>query len=87
MKLLPLEPTYRMWLNSRVALSLDGELNERFAGLTYSESVLYAEMSNPPFTSFEQWDAETLTHFLHLHERHELSLAFRVALQNHMGSR
>lgn len=86
MKLLLLDPTYRTWLNSRLALSLDGDLNEKLIGLTYEESVFFVELSNPPFTSFEGWESDILTRFMEMHERHERVLAFRAAARSFMPS-
>jgi hypothetical protein len=79
MKLLKLDSIYRSWLNSRSALALDSELNEKFIGLTHIESISYAEMTSEPLRAFDLWDVDELARFLELHERHELLLAFRTA--------
>jgi hypothetical protein len=79
MKLLQLDSIYRSWLNARSALALDSELNEKFTGLTHIDSISYAEMTSEPIQSFDLWDVDKLSHFLHLHERHELCLAFQTA--------
>jgi hypothetical protein len=79
MKLLLLDSSYRSWRNSKSALVLDGNLDEKLIGLTHDESVFFAEVSNSPLAPFELWDEEVLKWFLRLHERHELTLAFRRA--------
>jgi hypothetical protein len=79
MKLLLLDSSYRRWLNLKSALALNGNLDEKFIGLTHDESIFFAEVSNSPLAPFELWDEEVLKRFLRLHERHELTLAFRRA--------
>jgi hypothetical protein len=80
MKILQLDPTYRTWLNARSALALDGDLNEKFTGLTHIDSIFYAEMTNEPLRDFDTWDVETLSRFLALYERHQLAVAFQGAV-------
>lgn len=80
MKILQLDLTYRSWLNARFALALDGDLNEKFTGLTHIDSIFYAKMTNEPLRNFDAWEVETLSRFLALYERHELALAFQDAL-------
>jgi hypothetical protein len=75
MKLLPLESTYRGWLNSRAALAFDSDLNEKFIGLTHSESLFFAEMSRGPLLPLESRDVEDLERFIWLYNRHEFTLA------------
>jgi hypothetical protein len=87
MKILMLDPLYRSWLNSKCALTLDEDHNERFVGLTHSESVFYAKMSNLPCPSLDLWEVDVLTLFLDLHERHQLTLAFQIAARSFMANR
>jgi hypothetical protein len=87
MKLILLESSYRSWLNSRNALVLDANLDERFVGLTHAESVVYAGMSNPPYISFDHWNVPAITQFLDLYERHEQAIAFRFAASNFRNAR
>lgn len=77
MKLLSIDETYRRWLNSRSALAFDNDLNEILVGLTHSESIFFAELSSPPGLVFDAIGADGINRFLDLHERHELTLAFR----------
>lgn len=87
MKLLSLDSTYRTWLEARLALSFDEDLNEKFIGLTHDESVFFAEMSSPPFMLFDDWPLEVLTRFLAMHERHELILEYRAVAARFMARR
>jgi hypothetical protein len=87
MKILMLDLLYRSWLNSKFALMLDEDHNEKFVGLTHSESIFYAKMSNLPCPSFDQWDVDVLTLFLDLHEKHQLTLAFQIAARSFMAKR
>jgi hypothetical protein len=82
MKLLLLDATHRRWLNSKSALALDGNLNEKFIGLTHNESVFFAEVSSAPLAPLGLWDVEALKRFLRLHERHELTLAYQRVAHN-----
>jgi hypothetical protein len=87
MKILMLDPLYRSWLNSKCALTLDEDHNERFVGLTHSESIFYAKMSNLPCPMLDLWDVDVLTLFLDLHEKHQLTLAFQIAARSFMAHR
>jgi hypothetical protein len=76
MQLLTLEATYRCWLNSRTALSFDRDLNEKFLGLTHSESVFFAKISKIVFVPLGSLTLDELEHFINLYERHERILNF-----------
>jgi len=78
MRLLPLESSYRCWLNSRAALAFDSNLSERFIGLTHDESMFFAEMSRSSLAPLESRDVGELERFIHLHACHERALASNV---------
>lgn len=76
MQLLILDSTYRQWLNSRAALSFDQDLNEKFLGLTHSESIFFAKISKIAPIPLESLTVDELEHFINLYERHERMLTF-----------
>jgi hypothetical protein len=76
-KLIDLDSTYREWLNFNSALVFDGDLNERFIGLTHTESIFFAEMSTAALQPVDIRTVAELKRFIELHELHEHSLAFQ----------
>lgn len=86
MKLL-LESSYRNWLDSRNALTIDDNFDERFAGLTHTESVRYASLLEMQYISFEHWTLSAITDFIEMYERHEQSVAYRATLHSLMDGR
>jgi hypothetical protein len=78
MRILQLEESHRAWLNSKGALEVDGNLDEKFVGLTHVESVVYAARTTPPIRPLDLWSADELIEILDLHARHELILAVKV---------
>ena len=77
MKVIDLDSAYREWLNLNSALGFDGELNERFIGLTHNESIFFAEMSKTALQPLDLRTVAELKRFIELHERHERTLAFQ----------
>jgi hypothetical protein len=77
MKFMDLDATYRKWLISNAALDFDKDLNEKFVGLTYEESIFFAEISRTALPPKGQ-NADELERFIELHERHECAIAFSV---------
>lgn len=76
MKLLPIDVTYRAWLNKRYAIGFGADLQERLAGLTYEESLFYIKkFAVFAIAWFAVSDAD-IGRFLDLHERHAASLEF-----------
>jgi hypothetical protein len=84
MKLLSLDPTYRIWLNKKSALTFDGNLNERFLGLTHDESIFFAYISSVALQPGMSLEPKEVENFLKLHERHELTLNCKSALDKFM---
>jgi hypothetical protein len=82
MKILQLEDSHRAWLNSKGALEIDANLDEKFVGLTHAESVIYATRTTPPIQPLDLWSADELIETLDLHARHELTLAVKVIRYN-----
>jgi hypothetical protein len=84
MKLLSLDPIYRIWLNKKSALTFDSNLNEMFLGLTHDESIFFAYISSVALRPGMSWETGDVETFLRLHQRHELSLNYKSALDKFM---
>lgn len=77
MKILDLDSNYRQWLNLNAALGFDGDLNEKFIGLTHNESIFFAEILKTALQPLVLRTVAELKRFIELHERHERTLAFQ----------
>jgi hypothetical protein len=77
MKVLHLDSVYRQWLNLNEALSFDGDLNEKFIGLTHNESIFFAEMLKTALQPLDLRTVDELKRFIELQERHECTLALQ----------
>jgi hypothetical protein len=75
MKLMDLEPSYRLWLIGRGALNFDRYLNEKFVGLTHDESTFFLRMVKAALDPLYVRSEEEFDRFIELHEYHELELA------------
>ena len=77
MKVLHLDSVYRQWLNLNEALSFDGDLNEKFIGLTHNESIFFAEILKTALQPLDLRTVDELKRFMELQERHERTLALQ----------
>ena len=77
MKVLHLDSVYRQWLNLNEALSFDGDLNEKFIGLTHNESIFFAEILKTALQPLDLRTVDELKRFIELQERHERTLALQ----------
>lgn len=78
MKLLLLDDTYREWLCRRRAIGLDSNLNEKLAGLSHEESIVYLAISEHAGLRLRDCTDEELERFICLYERHNSSTEFIV---------
>lgn len=70
MQKLTLEPSYREYLEFNHSLVVDAAGNESLAGLSYSESIMYLDLSLIALQDDISVTLETMELFLVMYERH-----------------
>lgn len=70
MNVLPLEESHRHYLVQKHAIEVDADGNETLVGLSWPESLVYLCMVGETERNRLPSDANSLSIFLQLHERH-----------------